>query len=101
MISDPECRCWSSPSAPTPRGGRLEKIGNAAVGLRRRFRPALRLTSPLGFTRDASAHESAAVRRHLAPGATGNGGHPVVGLCRCLGRVGGSPFAGRISACCH
>lgn len=74
-------RCCSSPSAPTPRRGRLEKLGKVAVVLRRRFRSTLNFTSPSTYTRDVSAHESAAVRRHFAPGATEKA-CPIVG-CAC------------------
>lgn len=93
LIQKPEGRCWSSPSAPTPRRGRWGKIANAVVGLRPRFRHALSFTSLRAFTRDASAHESAAVRRHLAPGATGLALDSICGLCVCLGRVGSRPHA--------
>ena len=92
MNSRQQGRCCPSRSAPTPCRGRLEKLGKSVVALRRRFRSTLSLTSPLTYTRDASAHESAAVRRHFAPGATGKL-ESICGLCFRLGRVGGTPFA--------
>lgn len=101
LTSNTLCRCWSSQSAPTPRGGRLEKIGNAVVGLRRRFRHTLSFSSPCGFTRDASAHVPAAVRRHLAPGAAGKLVDSICGLCFRLGRVGGTPLAVGFDAVSH
>lgn len=79
-----ESRCWLSLSAPTPRRGRCGKLGKkiTAVGFRRHFRRTLSFTSPCGFTRDASAHVSAAVRRHFAPVATGRWWTPFAG-CAC------------------
>ena len=59
-----------SQSAPTPRKGQCGKMGKCVTALRRRSRPALGFSSPLAFTREVGAHEPAAVRRHLAPGAT-------------------------------
>ena len=70
---DGEWRFRPSLSASTPRAGRcgnLEKP-KCVSALRPRYRPALSFPSLLGFTRDASAHVPAAVRRHFAPGATG------------------------------
>jgi hypothetical protein len=46
-------------------------MGKCVTALRPRYRPALNFSSLLDFTHDASAHVPAAVRRHLAPGATG------------------------------
>lgn len=66
-----EGQSCSSLSAPTPRGGRCGRMGKAKAVPSRRFRSTLNFSSPLNCTRDASAHESAAVRRHFAPGATG------------------------------
>ena len=94
LISIRYVRCCSSLSAPTPCKGRLEKLGKVAVVLRRRFRSALSFTSLSTYTRDVSAHESAAVRRHFAPGAAERI-LSYCGLCVCLGRFGGnrSPLA--------
>lgn len=72
----------SSLSAPTPRGGQCGRMGKAKAVPSRRFRSTLSFTSPLNFTRDARAHVSAVVRRHLAPGATWKARNPVVG-CAC------------------
>ncbi len=93
LVPNTQGRCCSSPSAPTPRRGRLEKLGKVAVVLRRRFRSTLNFTSPSTYTRDVSAHVSAAVRRHFAPGATEEPSY--CGLCLRLGRFGGirSPLA--------
>ena len=69
VTCDPQGRYCPSRSAPTPCGVSAGKIGKCVTALRHRFRPALSLTSPLVFTREADAHESAVVRRHHTPGA--------------------------------
>jgi hypothetical protein len=99
--SDQQGRCCPSPSAPTPCRGRAGKIGNGVVALRRRFRTALRFTSPLSFTRDAGSLVSTAVRRHLAMGVGRKGLESICGLCFRLGRVGGTPLAVGIGAYCR
>jgi hypothetical protein len=83
--------CCPSRSAPTPCRGRLGNLGRSVAALRRHFRTALSFPSLLSLTHDASAHESAAVRRHFAPGAIWL--VAPIGLCFRLGRFGGSPFA--------
>lgn len=92
-------RSRPSLSAPTPRGVSAGKIGKCVPALRPRFRSALSFTSPLSFTRDASAHEPAAVRRHHAPGATGLFGLPVADCAFALVASAGVRFAVGIIAC--
>jgi hypothetical protein len=91
---DRQGRYCPSQSAPTPGGVSAGKIGKCVTALRRRFRPVRCFTSLPGFTRDASAHVSAAVRRHHAPGAAGMWS-PFVGCAFALAASAGfrSPLA--------
>lgn len=100
LSSKTQAQSCSSLSAPTPRGGQCGKMGKTKVVPSRRFRRTLSFTSPCGFTRDASAHESAAVRRHFAPGATGSS-QSYCGLCLRLGRFGGIPLTVGIRCLCE
>lgn len=94
---DRQGRYCPSLSAPTPGGVSAGKLGKCVTALRPRFRPVRCFSSLPGFTRDVSAHESAAVRRHHAPGAT-DWVESICGLCFRLGRVGGLPVAAGFDA---
>ncbi len=68
VILDSQGRYRPSQSAPTPGGVSAGNLEKCVTALRRHYRSTRCLTSLPNFTRDASAHESAAVRRHQAPG---------------------------------
>lgn len=69
VILNTEGRYCPSRSAPTPCGVGVGKMGKCVTALRRHFRPALNLTSPLVFTREADARIR---RRSSSPHAGGN-----------------------------